>query len=189
MKLIERIQAVAELTTGRTLSGVAAGMLASQLEEYPEADVVTALDRCLREGLRALTLAAVTSRMPGAHLGAAEAWALAERAYDERASVVWTPEIAEAFGVVRHLRDRVAARIGFREAYERMVGGARERPRWNLSPGFDRGGRESAVREVVEAGRMTKGDSYRLLGPGRGRSKGGDGGLTKVGDIDLGGDS
>ncbi len=166
MTLAERIQAVAEVTTGRAMSAMAAGMIAAQLEERPEAEVIAALDQCMREGVRWLTLAEVTRRLPGAHLGAAEAWAIAERAYDETDSVVWTHEIERAFGVVRHLEDRVAARLGFREAYERLVGEAGGRPTWNLSSGTDSMSRAAAVHDAIGAGRLAKGDAKRLLGVG-----------------------
>lgn len=163
MKLHEQIQITAELL-GRPLSDLAVTVLARELGRYPSEDVRAALDRCVRESPRALTFAEVTARLPGAHLAADEAWAIVEPAYDESASVVWTAEMAEAFGIVRHLGDRVAARMAFRSAYERLVGVTGERPRWDLSAGFDRDGREVAVRGAIAAGRLSSGDHVRLLG-------------------------
>lgn len=163
MKLADQIQVTAELI-GRPLSDLAVAVLTRELGRWPAEDVRAALDRIVREGPRALTLAEVTKRMPGAPIGADEAWAIAERAYDESASVVWTAEMAEAFGTVRHLSDRVAARMAFRGAYERLVADGPGRPAWNLSAGHDRDGRELAVREAVACGRMGAGDHMRLLG-------------------------
>ncbi len=163
MKLHEQLQVSAELI-GRPLSDLAITVLARELGRYPAADVRAALDRVIREAPRALTLAEITRRLPGAHLSADEAWALASAALDEHASVVWTDEIAEAFGVARRIPDRVAARMAFKSAYERLVGTSPGRPQWNLTAGFDRDGRTAAVQEAIAAGRLESGDHMRLLG-------------------------
>lgn len=165
MKLHEKIQVTAELL-GRPLSDLAVGVMARELAGYPEAEVHDALDRCMREGARGLTLAEITSRLPGAHLCVDEAWAIAERSYDETDSVVWTSEIAGAFGVVRHMDDRIAARLAFKAAYRRLVSDSQGRPTWNLSAGTDSMTRAAAVHDAIAAGRLPKGAQKKLLGAG-----------------------
>lgn len=162
MNLIQRIRATAEVI-GHRLSDMGAGLLAAELEDYPVADVGEALGRCMREGVRALTLSAILTRMPGAHVTAEEAWAIASKAYSEEATVVWTDAIAEAFGSVRHMRDRVAARMAFRSSYDRMVALRPERPRWWATVGTDPGQRNVAIESAVESGRLTGGDATRYL--------------------------
>jgi hypothetical protein len=52
-----------------------------------------------------------------------EAWAIALKAIDESASLQWTDEIAEAWGIAKPVLDagdEVGARMAFREAYERI---------------------------------------------------------------------
>lgn len=164
MKLHEQIQVTAELI-GRPLSDVAVTVLTRELERYPEADVRAALHRCTREAPRNLTLAEITSRLPGAHLLADEAWAIASQAYDEEASMVWTLAISEAFGVVRGLPDRVAARMAFKAAYDRIIAALPPGPaEWRASLGTDSARRGIAVREGIDAGRLLPADRHRLLG-------------------------
>jgi hypothetical protein len=91
--------------------------------------------------------------------GVDEAWAMVPR--DERDSVVWTEEIAIAWGVALPLlaeNNRAAAHMAFREKYTKLVAEARangSRPKWTLSPGWDTSGRLSAVETAVSAGRIT----------------------------------
>jgi hypothetical protein len=89
-----------------------------------------------------------------------EAWALAVAARDEGATVVWTAEAAEAFGVCRPVLDagdEVGARMAFRAAYSRLVAearAAREPIRWSASEGHDPGRRAAVLIAAVEAGRL-----------------------------------
>jgi hypothetical protein len=161
MKLHEMILVTAEMV-GRPLSDLAVAAMTRRLEAHRLEDVRDALDRCARELRGRLTLADVLERLPGRHPGPDEAWAIATRAYDEDASIVWTDEIAEAFGAVRHMDDRVAARMAFRERYRELVArSATEMPSWALSPGHDAHGRLEAVREAERLGRLPAGDAER----------------------------
>lgn len=93
-------------------------------------------------------------------LGAEEAWALAVRAQDERETVVWTAEIAQAFNAARPVLDRgddVGARMAFREAYGRIVAAARADMapvRWQATLGHDLERRQLAIEAAVAAGRL-----------------------------------
>jgi len=93
-------------------------------------------------------------------LGAEEAWALAVRAQDERETVVWTAEIAQAFNAARPVLDRgddVGARMAFREAYGRIVTAARADMapvRWQATLGHDLERRQVAIEAAIAAGRL-----------------------------------
>lgn len=90
--------------------------------------------------------------------GADEAWAIALTSQDERDTVVWTAETAEAFAACRpvlELGDEVGARMAFKDAYNRLVGTARMQgrpPVWNVSLGFDADRREVVLRKAESAG-------------------------------------
>lgn len=91
--------------------------------------------------------------------GPEEAWATALQGRDEAASVVWTAETAQAWGVARPVLegDDVGARMAFREAYGRMVDAARRARRpveWSVSLGFDPDQRQVAIAAGVAAGRL-----------------------------------
>ena len=86
----------------------------------------------------------------------------------EGASVVWTEEMAQAFGVACPLMDsdEVAARMAFKEAYAKALSAARNdgKPvKWTPSLGQDPWGRESALRQAVELGRLKAEHAARLL--------------------------
>lgn len=87
-----------------------------------------------------------------------EAWAMIPK--DEYGSVIWTDEMAEAFGEARKLldEDRIAARTTFKEIYTKLVSDARSqrrRVRWTPSMGYDRAARSTALTEAVEKQRIT----------------------------------
>ena len=89
-----------------------------------------------------------------------EAWAIAVRASDEADTIVWTAEIAEAWGVcspVFHLNDEVGARMAFKAAYSRMVStarAAREPVQWCPTIGHDTARRNDAITRAVESGQL-----------------------------------
>lgn len=99
-----------------------------------------------------------------------EAWAVALTSRDERETVVWTSEMAEAFAVARPLMtsgDEVGARMAFKDAYKRLVNEARSfnRPvRWSVSAGWDAGRHQRAVQDAVNAG-LLEGPKQRLALP------------------------
>lgn len=102
--------------------------------------------------------------------GADEAWATALRAADERQTLVWTEDMAQAWSIARTVfeaGDEVGARVAFRDAYNRIVDAARRdrRPvRWNASLGFDQGTRSDAIREAATLGRIPATDALLLEG-------------------------
>lgn len=93
--------------------------------------------------------------------GAEEAWALCQAAADQERTVVWTAEMAEAWGIawpVLHAHgDEVGARMAFREAYQRLTSEARKARRpvqWSATLGTDARLRDDAMRVAVDAGRL-----------------------------------
>lgn len=92
--------------------------------------------------------------------GPEEAWAMIP--HDEASSVVWTEEMAEAFGVVNSLLsdgETIQARMAFLERYKTLVREARDagRPvRWTPSLGHDSAGREAVLIAAQRAGRLTQ---------------------------------
>lgn len=117
------------------------------------ADILEILDRALPDG------------RPGAD----EAWAMIPR--DEASSVVWTDEMAEAWGIAKPLLDegdQVGARMSFKEAYARLVDAAKRAgtpPKWFPSLGSDKEGRDVALGEAVRLGRLGAQHAISLLPP------------------------
>jgi hypothetical protein len=87
-----------------------------------------------------------------------EAWAVSLTSLDERETVTWTEEMAEAFDLAKPLlaiRDEIGARMAFKDAYKRLVIEARSlnRPvRWSTSAGWDAGRLQLAHQDAVNAG-------------------------------------
>lgn len=157
MKLHEAI-AVTYAAMGQELSDAALTVLTRDLQGYPLDGVLKSLSRCRKE-LRRLTLADVIERIPGGRPGAEEAWSIVSKALnDERATVVWTQEIASAFSAALGLQDDpVAARMAFKEVYTRLAAEARDEGKpivWTASLGHDPQGREGPLLEAVRLGRL-----------------------------------
>lgn len=92
--------------------------------------------------------------------GAGEAWAMVLEARHEICTIIWTPEMAQAWSVSRavlDLGDEVGARMAFKETYVRLVDQAR-RDRlpvtWSVSEGHDPVERNRAIAEAVKMRRL-----------------------------------
>lgn len=92
--------------------------------------------------------------------GREEAWAIAQLAADETRTVVLSDEIIGALEIARPLleaRDKVAARLAFTEAYDRLVSekrAAAEPVAWHVSLGTDKHGRVHAIEQAKIMGRL-----------------------------------
>ena len=132
-----------------------------KLRQYPQEWVLKALNRCASEVSGKLTLAHVVTRVfeSDGRPTPEEAWNMLPK--DEGASVVWTDEMASAFGVIYdNMDDRVASRMGFIECYKNYVREARDKgvmPKWSLSPGFDSRGRDAALIDALDKKRVSLG--------------------------------
>lgn len=169
--LLKALAVTAELT-GTELSEAAAVVMADDLGQYPLPHILGALVRCRRELRGRLTLAAIIERIDDGRPGPNEAWAMIPQ--DERGSVVWTTEMAAAYGIAApllHEGQTIAARMAFIEAYERELTRARNEQapvHWVPSLGHDPAQRDGAVREAERKGRITATHALALLpGPDR----------------------
>jgi len=159
-RLAELIAKTAEMY-GRKMSESALEMYCAAMRQYEVDEVRAALDAHMRDQDtgRFMPLPAHLIGHLQAKDGrptADEAWAMCPRS--EYESVVWTEEMAQAFGVASALLehgDQVAARKAFIDRYEGLVASARAAGlpvKVTPSFGFDVAGRESAVRRAVERG-------------------------------------
>jgi hypothetical protein len=167
IKTVEML-AVTYAAIGHEISDAAMEIMAKDLAEYPEDSVAQALTRCRRE-LRRMSLADILDRMPGGHPGPEEAWAVMAKALsDERITVVCTEQMGEAFAVALGLEDDpIAARMAFIESYKRCVSDARakgEAPKWMVSLGWDKEGREGPLLEAMRLRRLQANHVAGLLG-------------------------
>jgi hypothetical protein len=165
-ELIKAVMVTAEIY-GKGFSAEAAEMFVSDLGGHPTQSLLRALTLCRRELRSFPTVADIIARVDDGRPGVEEAWALLPRSEDD--SVVWTDEMAEAYGVSRCLSDPVAARMAFREKYLALVTEARRnrrQARWTPSLGHDKKGQETALKEAVDRGRISAPQAAALLPDG-----------------------
>lgn len=87
-----------------------------------------------------------------------EAWAIALTSQDEADTVIWTTEIAEAYGIAQTVMatgDKVGARMAFKDAYSRLVTSARQsghKVNWVASLGWDKTRQAEVLKKAVTAG-------------------------------------
>lgn len=157
--LVQQIVGTSELL-GQEIKPTAAAMLAEDLAVYPREVLAKAMARVRTECTGRLTPKVVLDRIDEVmgRPGANEAWAMALTALDERNTVVWTVEMADAWVVARDLAaqgDLVGARMAFIAAYERLVRTARDErrlPEVTVSIGWDGELRAPAVEKAVQLG-------------------------------------
>jgi hypothetical protein len=164
--VLKAIAVTAELT-GTELSKASLQVMESDLLHYPENAVLAALVKCRRELKGKLTISAVIERIDagdGRPTGN-EAWSIALMGFDESRTVVTNQEINEAMGFARPIMktgDSTAARMAFRDAYERIVAANREKnitPGWFPSLGTDTGLRDEVIKDAISSGRL-EGSKY-----------------------------
>lgn len=167
--LIDQLAATAELL-GQQMSPAAAMMLAEDLAEYPRPALAAALKRVRTECTGKLTPKVIIEAIDAAmgRPGSNEAWATALQALDERNTVVWTEEMAQAWEVARPVvqgGDEIGGRMAFKDAYERLVRAARDERRTpvvTVSVGWDAEQRAAAVEKAVKIGYMPGDQAVRL---------------------------
>jgi DNA-binding transcriptional MerR regulator len=172
-----RALAVACEMTGTTLSKEAMLGFIAELEAYPEAQVLRAIERCRREVKHRLTLAEIIQRIEedDGRPGAEEAWARCLPAFDEAETAVLSQEMMEAMRSARPLlaeKDKIGARMTFKEVYEKAVRQARAEKhplRWEISLGFSPEGRRIPLERAVKAQELTL-EQVRAYLPGRDES-------------------
>jgi hypothetical protein len=112
---------------------------------------------------------AIEANCPDGRPGADEAWAMIPM--DEYASAVMTQEMAEALHIAQPLLDagdKIAARMSFREAYNRIVDANKRngvKPSWFPSLGQDKEGRDIVLADAVRLGRIGAEHAIGLVAP------------------------
>lgn len=158
-RLVELLVATAEVI-GDQLRPTTAVFMVSDLANYPLPALERALAACRRELKGRLSLAAILERIEDGHPAPNEAWAIAIRAADEGATVVWTEQTRDAWAKALPLvqaGDKIAARPAFLEVYARLVKEARAAGHLaahQLSLGSDVSGRDSVLRQAVATGQL-----------------------------------
>lgn len=150
----------------RRMPPEAAQLFADDLDGFPPALVLASLARCRKELRTFPTVADIIARIDDSRPGPEEAWAMVPK--DESASIVWTPEMRDAFAVARPLigQDDVAARMAFLESYRKLCSEARSvgaPATWEPSLGHNPAGRVHALTVAVEKGRLTQSHAQALL--------------------------
>lgn len=159
-------------TMGQAISKNAAAMMATDLSTFTMDQLTTALNRTRMECTGKLTLKAILDQLDvlQGRPGGNEAWALALRAREERDTVVWTDEVAQAWAVAAPMasgRDLVGARMAFKDAYERITQNARDtfkRPEPQIAVGWDNAQRIAVVTEAHNNGRIPLALALRVVG-------------------------
>lgn len=165
--LLMEIGVVAEVT-GSELSESAIKMIERELKKFPEDQAFKALDKTARKTRGRLTLAEILSNIDDGRPTADEAWSYVPKT--EQETIVWNQEISEAWSCCHDLiyGDKVAARMAFKAAYDRIVDRNRSEgiiPVWEASLGFDPTGREQPIRKAIEQGRLDYRMARHLLPP------------------------
>jgi hypothetical protein len=157
-RVLEAVAVTAELC-GRTFSPAAAAVFVGDLSGFPDETVLNALARCRREVRGVLTVSDVISRIDDGRPGPEEAWAMLPR--DEKATVVWTDEMIQAWAIAQPMLDAgedIPARMAFKETYVKLVSEARDKKiavHWQPSLGHDTNGRAEPLQRAVEMGRLS----------------------------------
>lgn len=168
--LVQQIVGTSELLA-QAITPTAAAMLAEDLESYPREVLAKALSRVRTEHTGRLTPKAIIDRIDESmgRPAANEAWSVAMGAADERNTVVWTDEMAQAWSVAKPIaqaRDMVGARMAFISAYERLVRTAREERRLpvvSVSLGWDGDLRTKAIEQAVKLGYLPQDQAMQYL--------------------------
>lgn len=164
--LIEAILVTAEIC-GQAMSPTAAKALTCDLADFDEAVILDALTRCRMELQGPLRMPEILARINDGRPNADEAWAMVPQ--NELASVVWTDEMAKAWGIAMPLLeagDVSNARTTFREVYDKAVLEARIRhdpPHWTPSLGRDIADRERTLLDALHRHRLSAAHVAQLL--------------------------
>lgn len=158
--------AVTSQLLNKELSPDSIEVLAKELSQYQEHEVLLSLERCRRELKFFPTISEIISFLPDGRPGVEEAWSMIPR--DEYASVVWCDEMRDAFGICLPLfgEDLIAARMAFKERYTAAVSESRRKglkAKWTPSFGHDKSGREIALKIALEKNRITEREAKTML--------------------------
>ncbi len=162
--LLKELAITAELF-GKPVSEDSAKAYLRHMDGYPPAACIKALHLCQRELRTFPTVADIISRIDDGRPSPEIAWGMMPKS--EADSVVWTEEMKEAFLDVNSLLDDpIAARMAFKESYQKLLQIARieRRPTvWTASLGHDKIARERVLKQAVTQGRLNALEAQKLL--------------------------
>lgn len=165
VELLKKIAVAFEVAGGISLSDASKKAVVGALEQYPEAEVSKALDRCMVECKGRLSLADIVSRIDDGRPSPNEAWGMLPKS--EYESAMLTDEMSSAYGVCCGMMDdAVGARMAFLEAYRREVDKSRAEHipvKWTFSAGFDKSHREAVLKQAVSKGQLTAGHADKII--------------------------
>lgn len=162
---------------GRPITTSFANIFFAALGQYDLATVQEALNRHIQDPdggrfppkpadlIRQITNAVASDGRPDKN----EAWALAQSAMDESKTVVLTEEILGALDIAKPLllqRDKVAARMAFLEAYDRIVAERRAQGvpfKWHVSLGEDKDQRIPAIENAQVRGLLPASTAVAMI--------------------------
>lgn len=157
------------MTGGKVFSKRAMDMIFETLEDYSLNMVEQAIKLYSKKSKFAPTPSDIIDILEAGNkrLTADEAWSMMP--HDEFETVVWTREMAEAYGIVSGILaegDKIAARMSFKSAYDRLCSEAviMQRPVvWSVCVGFDKSRIEPALQKAVAAGRISQDRANKFL--------------------------
>ena len=160
-------------TYGREASREMLELAFSILKQFPLNAVSRGISEHMQRSRFAPTPADVVTLIeaanPSGRPGPEEAWSICLGAMDEATTIVWTDEMAAAWGIanpVMQSGDDVGARMAFREAYNRKVDEAKREGKpvkWTPSLGHDKEARADVLKQAVEDGRLSHDGIQQLI--------------------------
>lgn len=167
---------IGKTPAAKVVSATSKALFFQALADYPLPQVRAAIGTHVKRGKFTPTPADLIEHLEAASAsdtrpGPEEAWAIALTARDEHDSIVWTSEVAEAWGIARPVLDTsgaISARKTFIEAYERLVSLARTTRRpvvWTAHLGWDKGRQAMVLQRAVDLGLLPAKKVAGLLPP------------------------
>jgi hypothetical protein len=149
------------MPAGKVLSTNAMKLCIKALEQYPIEHLLAAIEHHIKTAQFAPAPKDIIDllEMKQKRLSADEAWAMMPK--DEFETVVWTEEMAAAYDIAYDLivdGDRIAARMAFKGAYERLCAEADLMSKpvcWKVALGYDKALIEPVLQKAVELGRIS----------------------------------
>ena len=152
MNEIIKMLAATFAVIGQEASDIQIQTVASDLQTYSLPAIAEALTRCRKELRGKMALVDILQRITGEHPGNEEAWGIMHKAHNnETVSLCATQPMLTAYGACVGLDD-IAARMTFKEVYQREVSIARaqgELPHWFASYGTDPTDRDRVQKEAA----------------------------------------
>lgn len=149
-----------------SISPSAIFLMTDDLMQFDLLVIEKALHRVRRE-CRQLIPQEIFARIDDGRPNVEEAWGMLPR--DESQTVIWTDEMAEAYGVCTALLDegdKIGARMAFKEKYTALLAQSRGEGRpvnWSVTLGMDKAAREDALKLAVESGKLSADYARTLL--------------------------